>query len=325
MQEPLRLPPDLPLADQLAAAFAAMMNEARRQARGAVDTPASAVHDYRRAVRRAQAVVSLTRPMMRKHGRRLLEGELARATRSTRTLRDLDAVMPMLGKLEGADLDAGDAVALGALRGYLEAAQAELAGSEISAWRLRKNVRALAGLEDIYRAALHAWVEPDMLLDALRDHYKDTRRAYRTAKSTLNVGDLHTWRKSARTLRYQLELLATTSAIDAGLPALHDTFVKQVKQLGAVTDLMALATIVADADAELLGTDPRALVDKLEALVDARATAAFLDAEVTFALKPRDFATPAPHEPAAEAAPAGGETPAPAPEAAPAPVASASD
>lgn len=292
MQRPLQLQGDRPLADQLAGAFAAMIDEARIQARNAVDAPGQSLHDFRRAVRRAQALVSLTGPMLRKRARKLVTEGLARATRRTRTLRDLDAVMPMVAKLEGADLGPGDTAALASLRGYIESAQAELAGSEITAWRLRKNVRSLAGLDDIFRVGLHQWVENDMLLESLRDHYKDTRTKFREAQKTLRVGDLHTWRKSARTLRYQLELLATANGLEAGIEQLYTTFEKQVKQLGSVTDLMALAAIVSEAQPELLGVDPEALVDKLEALVDARATAAFLDAEITFAVKPKSFAWP---------------------------------
>lgn len=293
MQRTLQLTGDRPLADQLAATFADMMDEARDRARAAVDAPGPALHDYRRAVRRAEALVSLTAPILRKRSRRLVVDGLARATRRTRTLRDLDAVLPVLGKLEAGELGAEDASALAALRGFIEAAQAELASSEITAWRLRKNVRSLAGLEDILKVGLHQWVEHDMLLDALRDQYRETRRRFRAARDSGRVVDLHAWRKSARTLRYQLELLASARDIDAGLGELHATFERQVKQLGQVTDLMALVIIAGDVDADVLGIDPGALVDKLEALAEARATASFLDAEALFVIKPKSFAWPA--------------------------------
>jgi len=293
MQRTLQLMGERPLADQLAGAFSDMLDEARARARDAVESPGPALHDYRRAIRRAQAVVALTWPVLRKRPRRLVAEGLARATRRTRTLRDLDAVLPVLAKLEAGELGAEDASALVALRGFIEAAQAELASSEITAWRLRKNVRALAGLEEVFRVALHQWIEPDMLLEGLRDQYRETRRRFRAAHASGRVGDLHAWRKAGRALRYQLELLATARDLDAGIASLHATFEKQVKQLGQVTDLMALAIIAGESEQEVLGVDPAGLVDKLEALAEARATAAFLDAEPTFVIKPKSFAWPA--------------------------------
>ena len=299
MERQLELSGNGPLADQLVAAFGTMLSEARGQAKAAAEGPGPALHDYRRAVRRAEAVLDLTRPMLRKYPRNIIAAGLSRATRKTRTLRDLDAVRPSLAKLAEAELDPRYADALAALKRYLEAAAAELAGTEITAWRLRKNVRALAGLDDAFRAGLHNWVEPEMLLDRLRVHYKDVRNAYRQARESLTVGDLHAWRKAARTVRYQLELLKTTG--DPALERLHVTFEKQVRQLGAVTDLVALAGIVADADPELLGVDPEPLVESLEGLVDQRATTAFLDAEITFMTKPKAFAVPVALAPVAEA------------------------
>ncbi|MFO0744362.1 MAG: CHAD domain-containing protein [Myxococcota bacterium] len=302
MQRRLELTGEHALADGLGHALGAMMQEAEAQARAAVEDPASALHEYRRAIRRAQAVVALTAPMLRKRQRKQLAVELRRATRRTRTLRDLDAVMPVLGKLESNETDAVGAAELAALRAYLEAAATEIAGSEITAWRLRKNVRAIAGLGAIFRAGLHGWVEDDMLLDSLRDHYKVVRNAWKAAVASDASDDLHAWRRAARTLRYQLELLASRPGASPGLVALRETFEDQVKQLGQVTDLLALAGLVRTADPELLGTDPDALVERLRAIAAARSALVMSEAEAVFAVKPKSFAWPVEAEAASASA-----------------------
>jgi len=301
MQTELRIAHDRPLSDALADALAKMLDEARSQARRAVESPGPALHDYRRTIRRAQALVALTAPTCRKHQRELIEDGLAHATRRTRTLRDLDAVLPVLTKLEAQAAEGDEAQALAALRRYLEAAGEELAGSEICAWRLRKNVRSIAGLAEIFGAGLHGWVELDMLRETLRDQYRATRDAWRRACRTEKKGDLHLWRKRARTLRYQLEALSSRVPEDESLANLYAAFTAQTKALGQITDLLALISIVEDADPELLGTNAERLAKWLDSLADARAATAMVEAEELFAVKPKSFAWPV--EPAAEPTP----------------------
>lgn len=292
MQTELRIPQDKPLTEALADALGAMLDDARSQARRAVESPGPALHDYRRAIRRAQALVLLTAPMVRKRQRKQLVDELTRATRRTRTLRDLDAVLPVLDKLDVLGAEGEEAKGLMALRRYLEAAGDELAGSEITAWRLRKNVRSIAGLGEVFAAGLHGWVELDMLRDSLRDQYRTTRDAWKLARDHERVDDIHAWRKAARGLRYQLEALCSRAPEDEGLKNLHETFTSQVKALGQITDLFALIAIVKDADQESLGADGEALSQWLAGLAEARAAATLADAEEVFAVKPKSFAWP---------------------------------
>jgi hypothetical protein len=152
------------VVEGLAKAFSEMLEEARVQAKDAVEAPARAVHQYRRALRRAESVLILAAPLMRRPQRRWLEEAVGRGRRRTRVLRDLDAVVPLVPTLSEA-LPSVDSSIFEALGKWLEQCRTELASEEIAAWRLRKNMRALAGLGDIFAVGLFGWADLDMLLD----------------------------------------------------------------------------------------------------------------------------------------------------------------
>lgn len=328
MQRELVLDIERPFAEALARALEAIIEEARRQAGRAIDEPADAVHQYRRALRRAEAVLDLSWPMMRKEPRRWLERSLGRARRRTRIARDLDAVMPMVDKIAALDLFEAEDGSLAALRAWLEGCRAELASDEIVAWRLRKNARALAGLADIFQAAIHTWVDHELAIDRLRESYREARQTWKTAVASGKAKDVHALRRAARKLRYQLELLASArpSKVDAApaggesasagqgavaaatdgaaaaaplsdagraraepawlapVAALHDVVKGLVKELGAVTDLMALRAIVDEADRDSSEFDAERLVAILGELLEGRIERALGEAEKAFAV-----------------------------------------
>jgi len=349
MQRELVLDIERPVAEALTRALEAMIEEARKQAARAIEEPADAVHQYRRALRRAEAVLDLSWPMMRKQPRQWLERSLARARRRTRVARDLDAVLPMVGKLEALDLFAAEDGSLAAMRTWLEACRAELASDEIVAWRLRKNARALAGLAEIFQAAIHAWVDHELVLDRLRESYRVARKAWRQAADSGKAKDVHALRRAARKLRYQLELLASARAPKAVAPAegagaavggdsaqasppagegpsspspsaaparpepawvgavvdLHDTVKGLVKELGAVTDLMALRAIVDEADRDSAEFDAGRLTAILGELLEGRIERALGEAERAFVVPSKRLLIEEPAAKAPSDAPAG--------------------
>jgi CHAD domain-containing protein len=289
MQRELVLEADKSVIEGMVRAFGAILDEAKAQAKAAVEQPATAVHDYRRAVRRAESVALLASPLMRKAQRGWIRKAVMQARRRTRVLRDLDAVMPVIGKL--AELDLGDPTALDALKAWLEEARGEVATEELVAWRLRKNVRSLAGLAEMFVVGVHAWADYDLLIESLRESYRGSRRAWAKADASKKLDDVHAWRRAARTLRYQLELLASRSDLTASaeLKAAHATFKDQVKELGQVTDLFALRGIIEDAKEHVIGVEWKPLMKGLDAVIAQRLERVFEDAKVTFSVRPRDF------------------------------------
>jgi CHAD domain-containing protein len=298
MQRELILDTDKPIGEALGRAFEAMLDEAKTQARHAIEAPATAMHDYRRALRRAEAVLTLSWPFLRKEPRRWLARSTRHARRRTRIARDLDAALPVVDKLREL---LEDDPSLTAVRTWLESCRSELASDEIVAWRLRKNVRALAGLGEIFGTAMHAWVDIELTLESLRQSYRDARRAFKTAGSR-RIQDVHALRRAVRRLRYQLELLASAKvAADQGdaMPAwldtvsdLHRTMKALARDIGEITDLHALRDIVDEAEGTE-GFDAERLHAILSELIEGRIERVMGDAARAFEVPPKQlFATP---------------------------------
>lgn len=289
MQRELVLEADKSVVEGMGRAFEAMLEEAKRQAKAAVDSPASAVHDYRRAIRRAESVALLARPLMRKPQRGWIGEALTRARRRTRVLRDLDAVLPVMARLK--ELELGDDEALVALAVWLDEARGEVASDELVAWRLRKNARSLAGLGEIFAVGLHAWADLDLVIESLRETYRRVRKAYAKADSSRELDDVHAWRRATRALRYQLELMSSRPDLPmaAGLADAHAVFKSMVKELGQVTDLIAMRGLVDEARESVVGVDLKALSRALSDFIMGRLERVFAEAALTFSTKPRDF------------------------------------
>lgn len=311
MQRELVLDTEKPVAEALSRAVEAMIEEARAQSRRAIEAPAAAMHDYRRALRRAESVLELAWPFLRKLPRQWLAKSFSRARRRTRIARDLDAALPVVDKLRELELLEAADPTLGAVRTWLEACRTELASDEIVAWRLRKNVRSLAGLAEIFASAIHAWVDVEIALESLRRSYRDARRAFRKADASRKNVDVHAFRKSVRRLRYQLELFASTKAPEVAIAAssdegrdldpdvggepswvesvrdLHRTMKSLARELGDVTDLFALRAIVDEAEVDEAGFDPERLSAILTELADGRLERVMSDAARAFEAAPK--------------------------------------
>ncbi len=346
MQRRLQLDPQLPLGDALATAFEAMVVEARTRAEAAIDEPHPSLHNYRRARRRAEALLALAAPFLRGRQRRWLEDAVAHGRRKTRLLRDLDAVsgvIELLDTLDALDRDepgeemaeessppetsearaadseptaappAGLAGEDGAASGedggkteesqapasrhaglmaLVEAFRGELATSELIAWRLRKNLRALAGLSSIFKAGL-GYVDEANLAASARNSYRHARQLLATAKKKGTADAIHAFRKGARTLRYQLELLASAETASADTIAAAEGVARLVSMLGDLTDIFALRAIVRATDRKTLGESPKKLVKRLDVVATAKVAEIFELATAVFAAKPKAFlATP---------------------------------
>lgn len=138
MQHELKLDTQRGVADGVRTTFSKLMSEALAQAKRAVQSPEDAVHQYRRALNRAEALVLISWEGLRGEARRRIGFNLLRARRKTRFLRDSSAVVACLDalSLEGEALEAA-----WAFKAWLRSHADEELG-EMAAWRLRKNARA---------------------------------------------------------------------------------------------------------------------------------------------------------------------------------------
>lgn len=176
--------------------------DATREAAGKVDANLhTAVHEYRKALRRARAVLSLVARALPKSERRAVRRALQEARRGVSPTRD-QAVAPEV--IHGLALDE---VSRDAANAIIENAKAALpATAEIKQLLAEGAARAAAQVEAL-EAALPATIDWDTIEHGVRDTYDAARRARRAAKRSKR--QFHTWRRRSKELTYQLDAIAS--------------------------------------------------------------------------------------------------------------------
>jgi len=226
------------LRDALIRAFEAAAHGAR-DAVGAVDNGAeAAVHESRKSLRRARAILGLIGTALPKSERRALTTALQEARRALSTVRD-HAVAPETLTLLALD-DEDRAVAKRVLE---NAAAAMPATAEIKQLLAESAARAAAQAEAL-QAALPHDVDWDTVVGGLRSTYGAARRGSRAANRS--KAWFHTWRRRSKELVYQLELLATHAG--PRVAAIHSTLSDVTDTLGPAVDLIMVRDFVATYD-----------------------------------------------------------------------------
>jgi CHAD domain-containing protein len=267
--------PNADLRASLVAAFAGAIADAqaasRRPPPAAID---ESVHELRKALRRARAIVDLVAGTLARDDRRDLSRALVEARRMLSASRDL-AVVPV-ALTEVALDDAARAAALAIVTGARDAA---LSVDEVRQ-TLADAAARVAPLADVMAAALPAALDWDDLADGLADTYRSARRSLARARRSRRA--FHRFRKRAKELTYQLELLADgiegkTSALAHRLSDLGD-------ELGPVVDVIMLRGFL-EAHAA-----PAELLDAIDDDLDARIKASRGRAKDLFDRRARKFA-----------------------------------
>jgi CHAD domain-containing protein len=187
------------LRRSLVAEFAATA-DAARDAAGKVDSSLhGAVHDYRKALRRARAVLSLVAGALPKSERRAVRRALQEARRAVSTARD-HAVAPEI--LKNLSLDEVSREAANAVLANAQAAMP--AAAEIKQLLAEGAARAAAQVEAL-EAALPTGISWDVVSDGVRDVFESAAHARSAAKRSKR--QFHTWRRRSKELTYQLEVL----------------------------------------------------------------------------------------------------------------------
>lgn len=267
--------------DGLLAAFASVLAYATDQVGRAADDPAKAVHEYRKSIRRARALVRLVRPLLRRKRYLQLDGALRQAVLDTSFVRDAEVLGDTIDELPRSPaLDAAAA----ALRAVVAAQQAAVCTPAAIRDVLARGAERVALLPMRFAKALPARLDDAALEDALRTSYRRVRRRRREALEARTDEAIHGWRKRAKELRYQLEMLEPE-------PQLRERALGQVaKGLGQVTDLIVLRdAVVAHADA-LGAAHTDALIEALERMIPARFDEVAAGAAPFFEARPRAFA-----------------------------------
>ncbi len=229
------------VSDGLNAAFAGVLAYARARAATLEDDPETAVHEFRKSVRRARSLVRFAEGILGRKRAKKLQKQLKRAFEPTSALRDGDVMGPvLLAMLDGRPelAEAGRRVA-----DRIEGERAGRQGAPIGAV-LTQSVADLEGVEARFAAAVPSTMTEQDLWDAL-----DVRRQATAARRAEAAADddpelVHEWRKRTKELRYSLELLA--AQLDSEGQAEHVAAAALAKELGEIADLLALAAYVGD-------------------------------------------------------------------------------
>jgi CHAD domain-containing protein len=289
-----RFDDDADLRAAIVAAFRAAIADADTAVQ--IESIDEAIHELRKALRRARAIKSLVGATLAKDDRRDLRRALVETRKTLSTARDLTVLPHALEMVDESLRPRGAAV--------VELARTGAAPVEQVRETLAAAAARVTPLADMIAAALPAQLEWSDLEDGLAETYRRARDNLRTSKRS--PAAFHRFRKRAKELSYQLELLA--DGIDGKVERLRRGLVELGDTLGDTVDVWLLREVAgthAPDDADLLGALDEDLRDRIK-LARRQAKAVFDRRARKFARKVRravraDHAPEAVPEPVASA------------------------
>lgn len=194
------------------------------RARGGADTDLEhAVHDVRKRCKATRGLIWLVAPVLGDDAA-VVDRLVRDAASELSSLRDAHAVLGAIDALIAAQPSVTDPQLL-AVRARHEALVLDAA---TVATRSDELMAARTLLDDAHRLSQH-WRLPDgydAVAAGLADTYRSGRRALRAARANPTDRQLHQWRKAAKYLWYQTQLLANTG------PSVLRPLSEQLDQLG---------------------------------------------------------------------------------------------
>lgn len=272
-----------PPSTALVEAFDGILGYAEHQALLSSVAAEKAIHEFRKSVRRARAIVKLVRDAMPNATYRALNGALRDAVAATSTLRDLDVLQDHVASLP--DRPKLRTIKAALHRHFLASQPARHThhASDV----LCDGLRLLKPLPAQLQQGLSAKLQTKDLQAALASSFRRTRKALRAAESERPgvYGALHTFRKRTKELRYQLELLRPRLITDEPLAALR----RLASDLGEIMDLVVLRDYVRSHVSEL-EVICKPLLQRLDDRAGAHRDKVLRGAATCFQVKPKVFA-----------------------------------
>ncbi len=195
--------------------------QAAREAAAAVDDgSAAAVHQSRKALRRARATLTMMSGALPKSERRAVKVALQEARRSLSTVRDHAVAPQTLGSLDLSDSDRDTA------KRVLDNAAEAIPPTADTKQLLGEAAARAAAQAEALEAALPPEVSWDDLGTGIRKLYAEARRARRSSK--VSKSWFHAWRRRTKELSYALDFVARQAgpralAIQSEFDAITDT------------------------------------------------------------------------------------------------------
>jgi CHAD domain-containing protein len=267
------------LRARLVGEFTSAVHAARDAAATVELGSAAAVHESRKALRRARAALILMASALPKSERRAVKTALQEARRSLSTIRDHSVAPETLGRLELSDDDRSTAK-----RVLDNAAEAIPVAAEIKQLLGEAAARAAAQAEAL-EAALPSKVTWDDVLDGIRHVYAAARRARMGGKKSKSV--FHSWRRRSKELAYTLDFVAKhtgprAAAIHSEIDAITDT-------LGPAVDLIMVREFVETHGQSIPGDAIHHLRDSIDKQLEELMKSARKEGRDAFHLKGKKF------------------------------------
>jgi CHAD domain-containing protein len=282
---PLALDTQKPLPEAVARLFGLVVERAREAALEAPSDPVTAVHEFRKCIRRGEAVIRLVAQALPVQVSRELRRGLKRAMKGTSSLRDTDVELQTIAGLElGPELRPTLDRLLTLVAQDRDAAREEARAAKL----LAANKAALDSLPGLLAESLPADLSWNALEWGFGTTYRAARRALRAAEAKLSDDRVHTFRLKAKPVRYQLEVLGDGWGKEA--PEVRKAVEEVTRQLGAVADLVAVCKRLRERRRELAGAEPGRARRALGEMVRARSVEALRTAAGPLGTRARRFA-----------------------------------
>ncbi len=285
-EDRLALSLDHKLREGVLVAFRRILDRALRQLDRADTEPAAAVHEFRKSVRRARALLALLRPSLKARRYDKIADHLRRAHRQTSGLRDADVLMGTLDRVEQSltEADAREAATdlRDRLRGRRDRANPPGRAAEVLDQVAAHVTKAQRSFDKAVPKKL-AWSDIERgLTRTLRRALRNRDRAQRAGRDD----ELHDWRKRTKELNYQVEFITRGSTL--GPVQARKRFAALAEALGEITDLLVLR----DAVEELVkaGAGAEHLAQATTTDIEARRTRVVADTEHWTSANPADLA-----------------------------------
>ena len=286
----LALPAGMPLGEALHAAFANILAYARSWAREGSSDPVTAVHEYRKSLRRARSLLRLTQRFMGTKAHGELSSTLRELHRATSAQRDRDVVLDTLEGLELAEQVPGLAARLQDATGGAGASRSDAGGqgdgSVSTLELLRRGVERLEPLPAVFAGGLPPKLEWRHLSEGVQRTYRRARRDMHQALHCDHEEAIHDWRKRNKELVYQIELLTSLLASKRERK-LRRRLAKLSEGLGQIIDLFVLRHFV-EKHAE--GEEKERVLAEIARAEKARLERVLVRAARLMDKKPRAFA-----------------------------------
>ena len=243
---------------ELRAVLVAEFRDAAEAARMATEQlsndTTTAVHEYRKSLRRARAVLALLADSLPRAERKTIREIIRDARRALSPSRDHTVAPTVLAGLQLDEARRATATAI-----LTDAAHAEPATGEVALLVAAGADRALAQAEAIANA-LPPHLHWSTVAHGLTTTYRAARAGLADAKTSQK--SFHAWRRRTKELSLQLDMLARHAGAEAA--RLRDGYVGLADELGHAVDLLMLREFVATHGQGQPAADVKALTDAID-------------------------------------------------------------